>query len=70
MNHKKGRPTLTFETIPQLEWWLDYYNDYQSGKWNITDIADIMRVNRKTVYKYFRLIANHQNNVFPKSKET
>jgi len=65
----KGRPALTYETIPCQEKWLGYYVDYQSGTWNITDIADITGVNRKTVYKYFRLIAKHREEVFPKVKE-
>jgi len=69
MNHKKGRPALAYETIPRLEKWLGYYADYQAGTWNITDIADITGVNRKTVYKYFRLIAKHREEVFPKVKE-
>ena len=70
MNHKKGRPALAYETIPRLEKWLDYYADYQAGTWNITDIAYFTTVNRKTVYKYFRLIAEHRNDLFPKSRET
>ena len=70
MNHKKGRPALAYETIPRLEKWLGYYADYQAGTWKITDIADITGVNRKTVYKYFRLIAEHRNDLFPKSRET
>ncbi len=65
----KGRPVLIYETIPCLEKWLGYYADYQAGTWNITDIADITGVNRKTVYKYFRLIAKHREEVFPKVKE-
>lgn len=69
MAHKKGRPALAYETIPCLEKWLGYYADYQARIWNITDIADITRVNRKTVYKYFRLIAKHRNEAFPKVKE-
>jgi hypothetical protein len=52
------------------EKWLDYYADYQAGTWNITDIAYFTTVNRKTVYKYFRLIAEHRNDLFPKSRET
>ena len=65
----KGRPVLIYETIPCLEKWLGYYADYQAGTWNITDIADITGVNRKTVYKYFRLIAKHREEVFLKVKE-
>lgn len=70
MNHKKGRPALTYETIPCLEKWLGYYADYQAGTWNITDIAEITGVNRKTVYKYFRFIAKHHEEVFPKIKKS
>lgn len=70
MNHKKGRPAVIYENIPNREKWLDYYADYQAGTWNITDIAYFTTVNRKTVYKYFRLIAEHRNDLFPKSRET
>ena len=70
MNHKRGRPAVTYETIPNLSRWLDYYNDYQSGKWNISDIADISLMNRKTVYKYFRLIAEHRSEMFPKNRKS
>lgn len=67
--NKTGRPKLTYETLLDKKWWCKIYHQYQNGEWEITRIAYIAGVSRKTVYKYFRLIEEYEKNHPPKRKK-
>lgn len=56
---KTGRKKLTYDDIPE-EYIFDY-DHYQSFEISVAEIAENRDVSRKTVYKYFKLIADHDS---------
>ncbi|MDE5754628.1 MAG: hypothetical protein K2H89_08810 [Oscillospiraceae bacterium] len=54
-----GRKKLEYDDIPK-EYILDY-DHYQNQEISVAEIAENHWVSRKTVYKYFKLIAEHDS---------
>ncbi len=51
---KIGRPKVDASNLPEK--FLKYYPLYKNGNMNITDIANVLKCSRATIYKYIRLI--------------
>jgi DNA invertase Pin-like site-specific DNA recombinase len=51
---KIGRPVVDASNLPEK--FLKYYPLYQNSSMNITDIANVLKCSRTTVYKYINLM--------------
>ncbi|WP_035802275.1 recombinase family protein [Butyrivibrio sp. FCS014] len=51
---KIGRPKVDASNLPDK--FLKYYPMYKNGSMNITDIANVLKCSRTTIYKYIRLM--------------
>lgn len=54
-NGKKiGRPRVEASNLPEK--FLKYYPMYKTGNMNVTDIANVLKCSRTTIYKYISLV--------------
>ena len=51
---KIGRPKTDSTNLPDK--FLKYYPLYKNKKMNITDIANVLKCSRTTIYKYIKII--------------
>lgn len=51
---KIGRPVIDATNLPEK--FLNHYPMYKSGAINVTDLANILKCSRTTIYKYINLI--------------
>ena len=51
---KIGRPTVTKDNIPSQ--FYRHYPSYKSGRLNVSELARVCDLSRKTVYKYIELL--------------
>ena len=53
---KIGRATTTKAEIEEDKKFMKFYKEYQRGKMNVTDLANICEMSRTTVYKYIKIL--------------
>ena len=49
-----GRPAISEASIPDK--FYRYYNQYQDGSINLSELARLTRLSRPTVYRYVRIL--------------
>ncbi|MDO4536465.1 MAG: HTH domain-containing protein [Clostridium perfringens] len=51
-----GRATTTKAEIEENKKFMKFYKEYQKGKLNVSDLANVCEMSRTTVYKYIKIL--------------